>query len=34
VTKGQRYVLLTFLHNAEAEARRLEFLERAKAAAA
>lgn len=34
VTKGQRYVLLTFLHNAEAEARRLEFLERAKATAA
>jgi predicted 2-oxoglutarate/Fe(II)-dependent dioxygenase YbiX len=34
VTRGQRFVLLTFLHNAEAEARRLDYLERAKAAAA
>lgn len=34
VTKGRRYVLLTFLHNAEAEARRLDYMERTKVAAA
>jgi predicted 2-oxoglutarate/Fe(II)-dependent dioxygenase YbiX len=28
VTKGRRYVLLTFLHNSEGEARRLAFMQR------